>query len=84
VQVIRQCEYDDALFIDGPCAARCVAALRVEAFFSRLATTILISACLDKALDEGRKRGWAITDMKRDCRTIFPAEGTIGATRDPL
>jgi hypothetical protein len=39
---------------------------------------------LDKALDEGRKRGWAITDMKRDWRTIFPAEGTIGATRDLL
>jgi phosphoglycolate phosphatase-like HAD superfamily hydrolase len=36
---------------------------------------------LDKALDEGRKRGWTITDMKGDWRTIFPAEGTIGGTR---
>jgi hypothetical protein len=27
---------------------------------------------LDKALDEGRKRGWAITDMKRDWGVIFP------------
>ncbi len=29
---------------------------------------------LDKALDEGRARGWAITDMKRDWRVIFPGE----------
>jgi hypothetical protein len=36
---------------------------------------------LDKALDEGRARGWTITDMKRDWRVIFPAEGTIGGTR---
>jgi phosphoglycolate phosphatase-like HAD superfamily hydrolase len=27
---------------------------------------------LDKALDEGTKRGWAITDMKRDWKTVFP------------
>ncbi len=29
---------------------------------------------LDKALDEGRARGWTITDMKRDWRVIFPGE----------
>jgi phosphoglycolate phosphatase-like HAD superfamily hydrolase len=34
---------------------------------------------LDKALDEGRTRGWAIADMKRDWRTIFPAEQTSGS-----
>jgi hypothetical protein len=27
---------------------------------------------LDKALDEGHKRGWTIVDMKRDWKTIFP------------
>ena len=29
---------------------------------------------LDKALDEGTKRGWAITDMKRDWKTVFPPQ----------
>ena len=29
---------------------------------------------LDKALDEGRARGWTIVDMKRDWRTIYPFE----------
>jgi phosphoglycolate phosphatase-like HAD superfamily hydrolase len=27
---------------------------------------------LDKALDEGTKRGWTIADMKRDWRVVFP------------
>jgi len=27
---------------------------------------------LDKALDEGIKRGWTITDMKRDWKVVFP------------
>ena len=27
---------------------------------------------LDKALDEGRARGWTIVDMKRDWRQVFP------------
>jgi phosphoglycolate phosphatase-like HAD superfamily hydrolase len=27
---------------------------------------------LDKALDEGTKRGWSIADMKRDWRVVFP------------
>jgi hypothetical protein len=26
---------------------------------------------LDKALDEGRSKGWTIVDMKRDWKTIF-------------
>lgn len=34
---------------------------------------------LDKALDEGRARGWTFADMKRDWRTIFPAELTSGS-----
>jgi phosphoglycolate phosphatase-like HAD superfamily hydrolase len=35
---------------------------------------------LDKALDEGLKRGWTIADMKRDWRTIFPnGSNTSGA-----
>ena len=34
---------------------------------------------LDKALDEGRARGWTITDMKRDWRVIFPAELASGS-----
>jgi phosphoglycolate phosphatase-like HAD superfamily hydrolase len=34
---------------------------------------------LDKALDEGRSRGWTFADMKRDWRVIFPADpGTTG------
>ena len=36
---------------------------------------------LDKALDEGRRRGWAITDMKRDWRAIFPNGSTTGGSR---
>jgi phosphoglycolate phosphatase-like HAD superfamily hydrolase len=27
---------------------------------------------LDKALDEGRQRGWTIVDMKNDWKTVFP------------
>jgi hypothetical protein len=27
---------------------------------------------LDKALDEARKRGWTVVDMKADWKTIFP------------
>ena len=27
---------------------------------------------LDKALDEGRQRGWTIVDMQRDWKTVFP------------
>ena len=34
---------------------------------------------LDKALDEGRARGWTIADMKRDWRVIFPAELASGS-----
>ena len=34
---------------------------------------------LDKALDEGRARGWSFADMKRDWRVIFPAEVTSGS-----
>jgi phosphoglycolate phosphatase-like HAD superfamily hydrolase len=34
---------------------------------------------LDKALDEGRSRGWTFADMKRDWRVIFPAELTSGS-----
>jgi hypothetical protein len=29
---------------------------------------------LDKALDEGRQRGWTIVDMKRDWKTIYPRQ----------
>ena len=29
---------------------------------------------LDKAWDEGLRRGWAITSMKRDWKVIFPFE----------
>lgn len=29
---------------------------------------------LDKALDEADRRGWIVVDMKRDWRTVFPAE----------
>ena len=29
---------------------------------------------LDKALDEGRERGWTIVDMKDDWKVVFPAE----------
>jgi hypothetical protein len=36
---------------------------------------------LDKALDEGRSRGWTFADMKRDWRVIFPAESTAGGAR---
>jgi hypothetical protein len=36
---------------------------------------------LDKALDEGRARGWSFADMKRDWRVIFPAETTVGGAR---
>jgi hypothetical protein len=31
---------------------------------------------LDKALDEAVAKGWTITDMKNDWKTIFPAEKT--------
>ena len=41
-----------------------------------------MSARLDKALDEGRARGWSFADMKRDWRVIFPAESTVGGSRD--
>jgi hypothetical protein len=34
---------------------------------------------LDKALDEANARGWIVVDMKRDWRTVFPFEGTVGA-----
>ena len=27
---------------------------------------------LDKALDEAKKRGWTVVDMKADWKTIFP------------
>lgn len=29
---------------------------------------------LDKALDEANAKGWTVVDMKRDWRTVFPAE----------
>ena len=29
---------------------------------------------LDKALDEGLKRGWTFADMKRDWKVIYPFE----------
>ena len=29
---------------------------------------------LDKALDEANARGWIVVDMKRDWRTVFPAQ----------
>jgi hypothetical protein len=29
---------------------------------------------LDKALDEARERGWAVVDMKRDWKVVFPHE----------
>ena len=29
---------------------------------------------LDKALDEGRAKGWTIVDMKNDWKTVFPPE----------
>jgi hypothetical protein len=27
---------------------------------------------LDKALDEAKKRGWTVVDMKADWKTVFP------------
>ena len=36
---------------------------------------------LDKALDEGRARGWTITDMKRDWGVIFPTTFTTSGGR---
>ena len=30
---------------------------------------------LDKALDEGKQKGWTIVDMKQDWQTIYPASG---------
>jgi phosphoglycolate phosphatase-like HAD superfamily hydrolase len=36
---------------------------------------------LDKALDEGRARGWTITDMKRDWGAIFPTTFTTSGGR---
>ncbi|CAH1675514.1 Phosphoserine phosphatase [Hyphomicrobiales bacterium] len=33
---------------------------------------------LDKALDEGRAKGWTIIDMKNDWKTVFPAERSGG------
>jgi hypothetical protein len=38
---------------------------------------------LDKALDEGRARGWTIADMKHDWRAIFPNEPTTSGSRVP-
>ena len=29
---------------------------------------------LDKALDEAKRRGWTVVDMKRDWKTVFPFE----------
>ena len=29
---------------------------------------------LDKALDEARRRGWTVVDMKQDWKTIFPPQ----------
>ena len=29
---------------------------------------------LDKALDEASARNWAVVDMKRDWKTVFPPE----------
>jgi 2C-methyl-D-erythritol 2,4-cyclodiphosphate synthase len=29
---------------------------------------------LDKALDEGKAKGWTIVDMKADWKTVFPPE----------
>lgn len=31
---------------------------------------------LDKALDEGITKGWIVVDMKRDWKTVFPANGS--------
>jgi hypothetical protein len=36
---------------------------------------------LDKALDEGRRRGWTIADMKRDWGAIFPTTFTTSGAR---
>ena len=36
---------------------------------------------LEKALDEGLARGWTITDMKRDWRTIFPGALTTSGSQ---
>lgn len=36
---------------------------------------------LDKALDEGRARGWTITDMKRDWRVVFPGESKASGAK---
>ena len=36
---------------------------------------------LDKALDEGRARGWSVADMKRDWRVVFPGGATVGGSR---
>ncbi|MCZ6862816.1 MAG: haloacid dehalogenase-like hydrolase, partial [Alphaproteobacteria bacterium] len=29
---------------------------------------------LDKALDEAKKKGWTVVDMKRDWKVIYPFE----------
>ena len=29
---------------------------------------------LDKALDEGKAKGWTVVDMKKDWKTVFPLE----------
>jgi hypothetical protein len=36
---------------------------------------------LDKALDEAKRRGWIVVDMKEDWNTIYPARN--GAGRAP-
>jgi phosphoglycolate phosphatase-like HAD superfamily hydrolase len=38
---------------------------------------------LDKALDEGRERGWTFADIKRDWRVVFPNGSTTGGSRLP-
>jgi phosphoglycolate phosphatase-like HAD superfamily hydrolase len=38
---------------------------------------------LDKALDEGRARGWTFADMKRDWRVVFPNGSTTSGSRLP-
>ena len=38
---------------------------------------------LDSALDEARKKGWIVVDMKRDWKTIFPNAGAPRSTSPP-
>ena len=35
---------------------------------------VVAMARLDKGLDEAAQRGWTVVDMKKDWKTIFPAE----------